>query len=224
MLQYQCWLCWRPLMCKREWGQQTSEENVFGDYRQEVFKRLRRFSWKWTRCYSYFITTKNLLLTIFPRIYLLRWLNPRAALIFLARPCPYLILPWGPRRSRDLYKVQNVGSPPARPTFENQQRVFCILICFSACFRSMSVTRTRRGCWSLGQAVFAKQRQQSSGLHSPLVTWCQDKLGCPGKGAEPRWLRSHFSTVSYRCIWYWYGCPVNRLSGTIRSSLIAIFS
>ena len=151
-------------------------------------------------------------------------LNPGAASVFLARLWPYLILPWGPRRARDLHKVQNVGSPSAHPTFGHQQRAFCILLWFSACFRSTSVTQTRRRCCSLGHAVFARQRQQSGGLHSPLVTWCQDRLGCPGKGAKPRWPRSQLSTVSYRCSWYWYGCPINRLSRTIRSSLLVIFS
>lgn len=155
---------------------------------------------------------------------MLRWLNPGAASVFLARSCPYLILPWGPKRARDLHKVQNVGSPSAHPTSEPQQQAFWVLIWFSACFRSTSATQARRGCCSLGHAVFARQRQKSSGLHSPLVTWCLDRLGSPGEGAEPRWPGSHFSMVSYGCSWYWYRCPINRLSRNIRSSLLVIFS
>ena len=102
-------------------------------------KWFSSFSWNQTHCYWYLVAIKNLLLTVFPMIYVLRRFNSGAASVLLARPCSDLILPWGPRRANDLDKIQNVGSLSAHPTFEHQQRVFCILIWFSACFKLMSV-------------------------------------------------------------------------------------
>lgn len=134
MLQYQWWPCWRALPCKREWSQQISEENAFGDHQQEVVQ------------YCCFINIKNLLLTLFPTIYVLGSLNPGAATVFLARPCPYLTWPWGPRSTRNFHKVQNVGFPSDHPKFEHRQQFFCILMRFSAWFSSMSVKQTRRIC------------------------------------------------------------------------------